>query len=449
MSRYRIYLLNIITLILLVGCAVKKDYISEVNNNPVIGSALKYDPSIPINNGDPISIIFWTQVDYEDIYRTLIDDYMEIHPNVYIELIPASFKDHFSKLQAAMTAGIGPDLFHMHNSYTDILLKHMEPYPNESLPCEILIEDFSNVTQHIINGYIYFIDTGFMTSSIFYNKKIWKEMELTESDCPKTWEELKILAKKLTIRNNNGKMIQSGFNINGQGFELYTSMNLQKGQSMFSTENKKTPILETDKSIKTLEFIKSLYSDTGVSEINFPLSHESFGTGNSAMIYSWGWTMNWLKRNSPKTDFGTFPTPTWANYKTPLIIDRNNRESSMAVSKYSSREKKVAAFDLIKYFLASNSYLLDINIQLGTIPSKKGLKKLLSEANDEVFHSFISVMNKTVWPGVYPEVYESDIVNYLIDPVIIDKKPIKQSFQELEKILIPELLNSNFNTMER
>lgn len=438
----------IVVISLFTGCF--RDNNEELDRvvDSIIGSALTYDTRIPVNNGEDISIIFWTQVDYEDLYTNLINDYMEVHPNVSVELIPASFKDHFSKLETAMTAGIGPDLFHMHNSYTNILLKHMEPYPNDILSYEALITEFSQTSQHIINGSIYFIDTGFMTSSIFYNKDIWSEAGLTDHDFPNTWEEFKKIADKLTKRDNNGHIMQSGFNPNGQGFELFSAMNLQKGQHMFSPENKKSPILDTEQSRDSLNFIKSFYSDDGVIDINFPLFHVSFGAGSSAMIYSWGWTINWIKKNFPNTNFGTFPTPVWSSYPNPGVVDRNNRESSMAVSRYSSDKRKSVAFDLLKFFLANDTYLMDINIQLGTIPSKKSLEKNIIDSDREIYSSFISIINNTVWPGVYPLEYESDIIHILIDPVIIDKKPVDRTLKELIETLEPKMLQSNFSTME-
>lgn len=441
MCRKLIPLIAAILLLLPISCSRRQSPAENGGERRIIGSVLTYDTSAPVNGGNPISLVFWTQVDYEDLYRTAVEDYMKIHPNVSIELVPASFKDHFSKLQVALAAGIGPDIFHIHNSYRDSLLPHMAPYPHEIIPYESLMEDFSQVPQHMVNGSIYFIDTGFMTSSIYYNREIWKEEGLTESDFPQTWEDLSALAKKLTIRDEKGNILRSGFNPNGQGFELFTAMNLQKGQRMFSPVDLKSPLIDTEKSRESLAFIASLYGKDGVADMNFPLFHESFGAGSSVMIYSWGWTINWLNKNFPSTRYGTFPTPVWNDYPDPRWIDRNNRESTMAVSKYGSDEKRKAAFDFILFFLASDSYLREINIRMGTIPSKKVLMKDFPE-------SFSSMMDRTVWPGIYPSFYESEIIDKLIDPVIIDGMDIGTSLKNLQAQLEPRLLRSTFLSME-
>jgi multiple sugar transport system substrate-binding protein len=87
-----------------------------------------------VAGGRPVSLTFWTQVDQEEIYRKLIDDYTALHPNVRIDLVSSSYQDHFPKLQAALNAGIGPDLFHFHNAFHRELVGFMEPYPEAVFP---------------------------------------------------------------------------------------------------------------------------------------------------------------------------------------------------------------------------------------------------------------------------------------------------------------------------
>jgi len=105
---------------------------------PVLGGALEYDPNLPVADRRAVSLTFWTQVDQEVIYRKLIDDYTALHPNVKIDLVSSSYQDHFPKLQAALNAGIGPDLFHFHNAFHRELIEFMEPYPPRVLPVEAL-----------------------------------------------------------------------------------------------------------------------------------------------------------------------------------------------------------------------------------------------------------------------------------------------------------------------
>ena len=39
-----------------------------------------------------------------------------------------------------------------------------------------------------------------MTGSVYYNKDMWEAAGLTEADIPKTWDEMREVAKKLTIK---------------------------------------------------------------------------------------------------------------------------------------------------------------------------------------------------------------------------------------------------------
>ncbi len=389
----------------LVGCGGS----SSATGGPprvVLGGTLKYDPNASVADLRPVSLTFWTQVDQEEIYHKLISDYTALHPNVKIDLVSSSYQDHFPKLQAALNAGIGPDLFHFHNAFHRELIGFMEPYPASVLPTEALEQDFRQVGSHLIGGKIYYLDTGLMTSCIYYNTKAWSVAGLTSADIPRTWDALKAVALKLTRRDTKGKMIQSGFNPNGIGWSLVAAMNLQLGQSLFSRDGESRPRVDRPATRRGLAWLASLYSPGGPSDIRFPEFHESFGQGTSAMIYGWGWVNNWLAKNNPETSFDTFPLPAWTD-DVPPAYDRNNGESTPCVNKASSPEKKAVAFDLLKFFLASDDYLQMIDQKFSLAPSKRSLSKKKPFVEEKAFSSFQRILDRTVWPGVVPVDYET------------------------------------------
>jgi multiple sugar transport system substrate-binding protein len=452
--RLRSFLL-IASSVLLLSCAPRDPSAggsrgSGIARDPaLIGDHLTYDPRVPVNNREKITITFWTQVEQEPIYRELIDDYTALHPNVSVDLVSSSFDDHFNKLLIALRSGIGPDLFHVHNSFAAELVPYMQPYPNTVIPLDDLMNDFRQVSSHVADGSkVYFIDTGLMTSCIYYNKAMWKEAGLGDSDFPRSWADLRKVAKRLTRYDSSGRVVRAGFNPNGMGSSLFLALDLQQGRRLFADDGPNRPLLDTKASVVSMSLLRDLYRVDRSADQRLPSAHESFGVESSAMIYSWGWTNVWLKHNYPNLDFGVFPTPSWTG-GTPFAYDRNNGESSMGVNIASPRDKQAVAFDLIKFFLASKKYLISLSLDFGVAPSKYSLDAEPALMNDPLLGTFAKTLDRTEWPGPLPAFYEDTIASDLVDPVVIDGRDIHTSLTQAEKRLTALFRQSSFATMER
>jgi multiple sugar transport system substrate-binding protein len=407
---------------------------AKAEAKPVYGQTLRYDAGAAVNAGQPIALTFWTQVDQSAIYQRAIDDYVALHPNVRIELTSSEFTDHFNKLRIALASEIGPDLFHMHNSFEQAMQPYLAPYPETVFPRDQLEADFRQSTVHQVDGKIPFIDVGLMTSSIYYNVAMWREAGLTERDIPRTWEELALVAKKLTVYGPDGSITRAGFNPNGIGMAIFTAMNLQQGQALFADAEHKEAVLDTAASRRSLEFLRSLYYGLRVVDDRLPESHESFGAGSAAMIYAWGWANNWLRLHHPEVEYDMFRLPAWTA-SSPAVFDRNNGECSPGVNAQAPADRKAAAFDFIKFFLAKDDYLVELCRQFGVAPTKRSLDNDPRLSGDRLLIAYRNILDKTAWPGILPDTYESTINAYLIDPVIIDRADIGRALADTERRL--------------
>lgn len=292
---------------------------------------------------------------------------------------------------------------------------------------------------HRIDGKLYYLDTGLMTSGIFYNKKAWTEAGLTAADQPKTWDQLKAVAHRLTRRNLKGEIVQAGFNPNGIGWSLVEALNLQQGQTMFSLDGESRPLIDTPATRRSLAWFTALYAAGGPADVRLPEFHESFAQGTSAMIYGWGWVDNWLSKNAPELAYDTFPLPAWTEV-VPPAYDRNNGESTPGVNRASPDEKKAVAFDLIRYFLASDEYLESLDRKFSLAPSKRSLQ-------DQ--SSFARILDRTVWPGIVPVDYETLLTNRLIDPVVLDRADVSRALEATQKGLAGILSSLGFQSREK
>ena len=237
------------------GKKVTIDSASLVNKGlEVMGNHVTYDPNHLVNDGQPVTLEWWLW-DAPDLFGQMAEAYMEIHPNVTINIINNPWDGFWTKLPLALQKGEkGPTLFNVHNSYQHLLLPYMAPY---DIDLDQMQEDFFTAASHVIDGQIYYTDFGVMTGAIYYNKEMWAAAGLTQEDIPKTWDEFREVAKKLTIVED-GKMVQAGFNYNGDFQNLMLGVPYQYGGTIFK-EDMQTVSFTGEGMIKTAKMLKDMY----------------------------------------------------------------------------------------------------------------------------------------------------------------------------------------------
>lgn len=423
--------------------------ISGIGKNTVIGSNLKYDCSKEINNGKPIALKLWVWSPVKNIYTKYINEYTTIHPNVKIEYSEYAFDDLQKLLPSVLESGQGPDLFAMHNAYTYTLLPFIEKFPDDILPKDQLKKDFNEENLNEINGNIYFIQTGIMSSLILYNKKMWQQAGLKDTDIPRTWDDLRKVARKLTQKDANGNILVSGFNFNGssQFSNLLTAMDYQKGRFIFGADGK-TPDLDNPVTISNARYIKSMYDIDGVGNTKGLSAPEALGQGKAAMIYCWSWVEEYLKNNYPETEVGRFPLPTFDG-KTPPAYDRNNVECSLAVNKNISNENKEAAFDFLKFLIANDDFQAELAISNGMYPTKLSARKHPAITNNPLMSMLGERLERTVWTGPIPNEYEKVIYNCIENDILVNNVPVEAAVKNAIALARKELESSSFISQER
>ena len=176
--------------------------VAAAEGNAVIGSAIQYDPSVPVNNGEDIAIEFWYWTGAANLFQAVVDEYTAIHPNVKITLVENPYEDYWTKLPLALQGTDGPAIFNVHNSYHENLIGYLAPY---DIPLEDLETDFVGVSAHEIDGKVYYTDYGMMTATMYYNKDMWAAAGLTEADLPVVLEQYEKLAELMLARRREGR----------------------------------------------------------------------------------------------------------------------------------------------------------------------------------------------------------------------------------------------------
>ncbi|MDN5372141.1 MAG: multiple sugar transport system substrate-binding protein [Carnobacterium sp.] len=408
----------------------------------VLGENVKFDPNKLVNEGEPITIEYWSWNE-GDPTIPLAKEYEKIYPNVKIKVVQTPWDDYFTKLPLALKGKEGPAIFNVHNSNHDILFPYMAPY---DIPTEDLQADFTSVDSHIIDGKVYYIDSVINTGNFYYNKKLWSEAGLTEADIPKTWDQLREVAKKLT-KEENGKITQAGFNYNGETYSaLYEGMNYQDGTLLFK-DNGTTANYDNQTSIDNMQFLVDLYEKDKVGSKDFGAeSAQSFGNGQSAMVYKWGWFLNELETNYSDIDYGVFPTPT-PSEEVPFAYDRFNGESTPGINKNQTEEQQAVAQDFLTYLLANDDYSKQAALSLVSFPTKKALAEDKDILENPVLNAIAPRVERLIWPGPFPSTVETTATQTMED-VLFNGKDIKAAIKDGQAKMEAEMKGKDFTSLE-
>ncbi|MFH0735553.1 MAG: extracellular solute-binding protein [bacterium] len=312
--------------------------------------------------------------------RIILQKFVQIHPNIKVEVSIYPWGQYWAKLQVQSGAGLAPDVVMLHSGVMGVWVKRGAILPLNKFikKSEIKLSDYHKIAIDacIWDGVQYTFPLDIPTRALIYKKDKLQQSGITESEFPKvnkalTWEEFRTLAKKLTIRNNDGFFLQYGM-VGGLGWD--EPMFRMFGGNIFDRQINptKTTIAGNDSLLKgMIEVYKLQYAD------RVHLGDATIKTGNfnvSSLLYNDKFVMAvdgpWVLRNLQKDGiaYGVTPLPI-AKYPA-LTLDINT------VGIFSGSKHPNEAWRLIKY-LASYDPQIIYGKRLRGVPSlisaKQGL----------------------------------------------------------------------------
>ena len=354
-----------------------------------------------------------------------------------ITLVENPWDDYFTKLPLALQGNDGPAIFNVHNSKHDLLIDYMAPYDMEA--------DFVGVSGHLVDGKVYYTDYGLMTATMYYNTDMWAAAGLTEADIPTTWDEFREVAKKLTIRDENGDLVQAGFSYNGgiQGDVL--GMQYQYGQNLFNEDG--TASINNEAMKKVITRLHDMYVVDGVCDYSFGNnSGDNFGQGLVAMYLGWGFMTGVFNNNFPDTHYDCFEIPT-VDPSNTYAYHRYNGESTFGINKNAPADQQAVAQDIVRFFLANDSIQKEFCTQNAVFPMKISLQSdadLLAVPSIKVLAKHI---DRYIWPGPMPSTLE-DNMKIALEEIFYNGKDIDTALADCEAAINEDLATLDFESRE-
>ncbi|HOO32928.1 MAG TPA: extracellular solute-binding protein [Thermotogota bacterium] len=161
--------------------------------------------------GKNIEIVYWTHTDTArtELENRLIEEFEAKYPNVTIKRVYNEAKKMGDLVLTAFSGNNGPDIFNLQSEqlFSYMINGRVSPVDFKALGLkdeEALEGEYSKGTFNPVtyDGEIYGIPLELTNWCIYINKKLFRDAGLDpETDYPKTWEDMLVLADKLVQRN--------------------------------------------------------------------------------------------------------------------------------------------------------------------------------------------------------------------------------------------------------
>jgi multiple sugar transport system substrate-binding protein len=311
-----------------------------------------------------------------DIFQKLVDKFNQTHPDIQVESIFES-EPQLPKILTSVVANVPPDLLSFHPEYTGQFvelgaLRPLEDWLDKS-PLKSDIRP-NLLPEMQLDGHIWSVPMHTSNIGIFYRPKLFEAAGITE--LPKTWDELRQVAKKLTIdRNGDGRPEQYGMLLPlGKGgwtvFSWFPFLFGAEGEVV--TNNR--PNLTNAGAIAALKFWQDLIKDGSVmlSAPERGYEEEAFLTGRVAMQITGPWTL--IMKS--EVDHQVLPIP--AGIRPATVTGTGN---FFVMKTTPAREQ--AAFKFLEYVL-SEEFQTEWSIGTGFLPVT------LTSAQSKAYQQFIN-----------------------------------------------------------
>ncbi|MEK7525755.1 MAG: extracellular solute-binding protein, partial [Patescibacteria group bacterium] len=280
-------------------------------------------------SGEPVTLQFWGVFDTRASFERTIREFQGLYPNVKIQYTQLNYEDYERTLIDKLAAGQGPDILMIHNTWLpkhgDKLMPLDESWRDVNDNPLMTIRDFKTTfvdvaaQDLVFNGRIYSLPLYVDTLALYYNKDLLNGASLTRP--PVTWDDFNTSVEKLTRLDSSGNIVQSGAaigtarNIN-RSTDILMSLMIQSGTQMTNPENTSATFTRSVDNQRIGEIALQYYTDFTKPEKRTyswndaqHYSIDAFAEGTTAMMFNYSHQISLLRAKSPRLNFSVAPIP--------------------------------------------------------------------------------------------------------------------------------------------
>jgi multiple sugar transport system substrate-binding protein len=237
------------------------------------------------------------------------------NPDIKINSQPISLSQRDAALTTAIRAGHGPDLFLLDAAAVPRYIqegwvKDLSGLMKADGGAKKFMSDFYPSARDVVtkNGKVYGIPHNISAMVLVYNKQMFADAGIAAP--PKTWDEFRADAKKLTKATKPGGPIDqwgTALVVQPAGFDLRTSVILRGFGGAFLTPDNKHSALDSKEALQALKFIVGMVRDDktmppGVTQVDTNRARELMAQKKIGMLIGTTWTPTILHAINPDFD---------------------------------------------------------------------------------------------------------------------------------------------------
>ena len=323
-----------------------------------------------------VELNYWGVWEDQDVIQPLIDDYKKKNPNVsitYTKMVPADYR---VKVSTRGKNGTGPDIFRFHNTWIPQMREIIAPMPSAVMSTEEFKQTFYAIHSKdlVIEDKAYGMPLSIDGLVLMYNQELFKKAGI--GAVPVSWEDVLDDVSKLTVKNQDGKIITSGI-------ALGTASNIEHYSDIFGLflvqNGGDIAQLSRPEAAGALEsYRRFAESDSATWDELMPNSVQAFAQEKVAMIIAPSWQALSIKAMNPNLSMRVVPVPVIPSSK-PLSIASYWVEG---VSRYGTNQTE--AWKFLKFLSEKESetkmFELQSKVRLfGNAYSRQDLGELLAD----------------------------------------------------------------------
>lgn len=377
-------------------------------------------PLLPSTSGGtapaPVTLEYWRLDDAPAALDEVIASYRKTRPHVTIHVTKIPSADYQRVLLEALAEQRGPDLFNVRNVDLPAWLSRLAPMPKETaVPVQAMGADkkiawtvkrtpsmsqleirnsfVKNVPRDIVKTVddpekkgstltnVYGLPFSADTLALLYNKDLFTKASV--QGAPQSWGDFQQVAIRLTTRDKDGKLVQSGSSLGGNANERYAADLLaeligQNGADVttedgahFNEATSRSVSVQETPAVDALAFYQSFAAENAATSTwneQMPDSLDAFVQGRLAMIFGLPSDLQAIRERAPKLDVGVAAVPQISDtykYNVALypieVVSRASKKSETAWDflQFAARAENVAPYLAATHRPAAQRSLID------------------------------------------------------------------------------------------
>ncbi len=256
-----------------------------------------------------VTLTYWGLWEDQKAMQGIISEFEKENPNIKIEYSKQDAKQYRERLITRSNNNTGPDIFRFHNTWYPMLSDLLVPVPTDVISSNDFKKTYYTVMHDdlIKNGAIYGIPLGIDTLALYINTDVFSTAGI--ADYPKTWEDFIEAARRLTVKDESGKIKTAGAamgtfdNIN-HAPDIISLLFLQNGVNFLDINS------TVEEAADALGFYTKFAQDEGnIWDDTLDNSILAFAKENLVMCFGYSWDAFTIKAINPDLKYKVVPVP--------------------------------------------------------------------------------------------------------------------------------------------